>query len=128
MIAPVVPGLTDHEIPRLIETAAEAGAKYAGYVLLRLPYVNKDLFEQWLERHFPLKKNKVLDRIRAMRHGKLNESQFGARMVGHGIFAEQIEHLFDVARRKAGIAGRSADLSTASFRRPGGTQLGLFGD
>jgi DNA repair photolyase len=126
LIAPVIPGLTDHEIPSLVQAAAEAGAGNAGYVLLRLPYTNAHLFEQWLETHFPLKKDKVLDRIRAMRHGKLNESQFGARMTGHGIFAEQIEHLFDVACRKAGVAGRFADLSTTSFRRPGGTQLGLF--
>jgi len=126
LIAPVIPGLNDHEIPRLIESAAQAGARHAGYVLLRLPYQNKQLFEQWLETHFPLKKDKVLDRIRAVRHGKLNESQFGDRMRGHGIFSEQIDQLFGVACRKAGLSERFFDLSTASFRRPGGTQLGLF--
>ena len=126
LVAPIIPALNDHEIPKLLEAAAEAGAKHASYVLLRLPYANSHLFEQWLETHAPLKKEKVLDRIRAMRHGKLNESQFGARMTGHGIFAEQIGHLFEVACRKAGLGERSWELSTAAFRRPGGTQLGLF--
>src|SRR4051812_47461468 len=126
MIAPVVPGLTDHEIPHLVEAAAEAGATQAHYVMLRLPYANSHLFEQWLEKHFPLKKDKVLDRIRAIRNGKLNESEFGTRMVGHGIFAEQIDHMFQVACRKSGLNKRSTELSTASFRRPGGVQLGLL--
>jgi DNA repair photolyase len=126
LLAPVVPGLTDHEMPALVAAAVEAGAKFAGYVTLRLPYSMAHLFEQWLTTHFPLKKDKVLDRIRALREGKMNESAFGARMRGHGIFAEQMEQLFEVACRKAGIAGKSPNLSTASFRRPVDPQLSLF--
>jgi DNA repair photolyase len=126
LMAPVIPGLTDHEIPSLVAAAVEAGAKFAGYVALRLPYSVSPLFEQWLGNHFPDRKDKVLNRIRAMRGGKLNQSDFGERMRGNGIFAEQIEKLFEVARRKAGIEGNSPNLSTAAFKRPGGKQLELL--
>jgi DNA repair photolyase len=126
--APIIPGLTDHEIPALVAAAVEAGAKYAGHVVLRLPYSVAPLFEQWLTQHFPEKKEKVLNRIRAMRDGNLNQAEFGVRMRGTGIFAEQIDALFDVAVRKARIKGNSPNLSTAAFRRPSGTQLSLFSE
>ncbi|MBI3850873.1 MAG: PA0069 family radical SAM protein [Verrucomicrobia bacterium] len=125
-IAPVIPGLTDHEIPALIATAVQAGAQFAGHVTLRLPHAVAPLFEQWLTQHFPEKKDKVLNRIRALRGGKLNDAQFGSRMTGEGIFAGQIEKMFDVACRKAGIGDQSPTLSTAAFRRPDGNQLSLF--
>jgi DNA repair photolyase len=125
LMAPVLPGLTDHEMPSILSAAAEAGARFAGYVTLRLPYAVAPLFEQWLERHFPDKKEKVLNRIRSLRDGKLNDAQFGSRMRGEGIFADQMDALFEVARRKAGITERSPDLSTAAFRRPGANQLTL---
>lgn len=128
LVAPVIPGLTDHEIPRLIAVATEAGAKFAGHVVLRLPYAVAPLFEQWLAIHFPDKKEKVLNRLRALRGGKLYDAEFGKRMTGEGIFAEQIEQMFNVACRRAGIADNEPRLSTAAFRRPGGRQLGLFGD
>jgi DNA repair photolyase len=127
LIAPVLPGLTDHELPAIIAAAVDAGAHFAGYVTLRLPYAVAPLFEQWLARHLPEKKDKVLNRIRALREGKLNDPRFGSRMRGEGIFADQIEALFDVACRKAGIAGKSPNLSTAAFRPPAGKQLSLFG-
>jgi DNA repair photolyase len=126
LTAPVVPGLTDHELPSIIAAAVESGAKFAGYVTLRLPYAVAPLFEQWLSDHLPGKKDKVLNRIRALRDGKLNNSEFGSRMRGSGIFADQIEALFEVACRKAGILGNSPNLSTTAFRRPGGRQIGLF--
>jgi DNA repair photolyase len=125
LVAPVVPGLTDHEMPSLLEAAAEAGARFAGYTVLRLPYGVAPLFEQWLADHFPDRKAKVLERIRALRGGKLNDSRFGQRMRGEGIFAEQIRALFSVARRKAGLDRESPELSTNSFRRPAGPQLEL---
>ena len=68
----------------------------------------------------------MLNRLRALRGGKLNDAQFGKRMTGEGIFAEQIEQMFNVACRRAGIADNQLQLSTAAFRRPGGNQLGLF--
>lgn len=126
MVAPVIPGLTDHEIPALVAAAAEAGAQFADHALVRLPYAVAPLFERWLEQHVPAKKEKILNRIRAMRGGKLNSSQFGLRMHGEGIFAEQMEAMFAVARRKAGIEGDAPQLSTAGFRRPSGRQLSLF--
>ncbi|MGH7844618.1 MAG: PA0069 family radical SAM protein [Candidatus Binatia bacterium] len=127
MVAPILPGLTDHEIPSIIEAAVGAGARYAGHVVLRLPYAVKELFERWLEEHFPDRKEKVLNRIRAVRGGKLNDPRFGSRMHGEGIFAEQIEKLFRAACKRYGILGRRPDLSTEAFRRPSGNQLGLFG-
>lgn len=122
LVAPVIPGLTDHEMSAILDAAVKAGAKYAGYVTLRLPYAVAPLFEDWLGRHFPDRKEKVLNRIRSIREGKLNSSEFGARMRGKGIFAEQIEKMFDVARRKAGFPEERLELSAAGFRRPGGVQ------
>jgi DNA repair photolyase len=126
LIAPMIPGLTDHEIPALVEAAAQAGARTAGYVILRLPHAVAPLFEQWLSTHFPDRKDKVLNRLRAMRHGKLYESAFGRRMRGEGIFADQIDSLFDVACRKHGLDGSIPELSIAAFRRASGTQLEML--
>jgi DNA repair photolyase len=127
LAAPIIPGLTDHEIPSIIEAASEAGARHAGYVVLRLPHGVGELFEGWLEEHFPDRKKKVLNRLREMRGGKLNDSNFGSRMKGEGVFAEQIRSMFKLACRKAGIAAGALELSTNEFRRPGGAQMSLFG-
>jgi DNA repair photolyase len=124
-VAPVIPGLTDHEMPAILRAAHDAGATAAGFTVVRLPYANAPLFEQWLETHFPDRKEKVLNRIKAMRGGKLYHSQWGTRMRGEGIFAEQITQMFEVARRKAGFTDRFTGLSTASFRRAGDRQLSL---
>ncbi|HKS36736.1 MAG TPA: PA0069 family radical SAM protein [Verrucomicrobiae bacterium] len=126
MVAPVIPGLTDHEIPAIISAAVRAGARFAGRVIVRLPHAVAPLFESWLARHFPDRKDKVLNRIRAMRGGELNDPRFGSRMEGEGIFAEQIQNLFQVACRKAGIENNHLELSTAAFRRSAGAQLSLF--
>ena len=125
-VAPIIPGLTDHEMPAILKAAAAAGATSAGYTVVRLPFAVAPLFEKWLETHFLDRKEKVLNRLRAMHGGKLYDSQWGKRMGGEGIFAEQIAQMFDVARRKAGIPNDDAELSTASFRRADGAQLSLF--
>ena len=126
MVAPIIPGLTDHEIPALVSAAAEAGASFAACTPVRLPYAVAPLFENWLERHFPERKEKVLNRIRWMRGGKLNDPRFGTRMRGEGIFAEQIGQLFTISCRRVGIRERrSPKLSTAAFRRAG-SQPTLF--
>jgi DNA repair photolyase len=125
-VAPIIPGLTDHEMPKILQAAREAGATSAGFTVVRLPYANAALFEKWLETHFPDRKEKVLNRLRAMRGGKLYDAQWGSRMRGEGIFAEQIAAMFRVARRKAGFQNERGELSTAFFRRAGGTQLALF--
>jgi DNA repair photolyase len=126
-VAPIIPGLTDHEMPAILKAAREAGATAAGFTVVRLPYANKGLFEKWLETHFPDRKEKVLNRIKAMRGGKLYDAAWGKRMRGEGIFADQIEAMFDIARRKAGFTDDDRyELSTAGFRRPDGAQLSLF--
>jgi DNA repair photolyase len=126
-VAPIIPGLTDHEMPAILKAAHDAGATAAGFTVVRLPYANASLFEKWLETHFPARKEKVLNRIKSMRGGKLYDAEWGKRMRGEGIFAEQITMMFDVARRKAGFsADDGRELSIAGFRRPGGTQLSLL--
>jgi DNA repair photolyase len=125
LVAPVIPGLTDHEMPAILSAAAKAGAMSAGFVPLRLPWVVAPLFEQWIEKHFPDRKDKVLNRIRSMRGGKLYDAEWGKRMRGEGIFADEIARMFEVARRRAGIEERHWELSTAHFKRPGGIQIGL---
>jgi DNA repair photolyase len=127
MIAPIIPGLTDHEMPALLSAAAEAGASFAAYTPVRLPYAVRPLFEDWLEHHFPERKEKVLNRIRSIRGGKLNDPRFGSRMRGEGIFAEHIAQLFSISCRRAGIGEKEfPSLSTAAFRKDGGAQPGLF--
>lgn len=128
LVAPVVPGLTDHELPRILEAAAQAGATHAGYVVLRLPHGTKELIEAWLERAFPDRKQKVLGRLRALRDGALYDPRFGTRQRGTGIFAEQIAQLFETGLRRAGLAPHHMSLSTAAFRRPAATrpQMDLF--
>ena len=97
------------------------------HTIVRLPYGVSDLFIHWLEEHYPERKNKVLNKIRAMRQGKLNDSRWHHRMKGEGLFAETTHAMFTLACRKAGLATRGPQLSTASFRRPGRTaQLSLF--
>ncbi len=116
MVAPIIPGLTDHEVPKILEACAEAGAQFAGYTIVRLPWAVAPLFEHWLDEHFPDRKEKVLGRIRHLRRNdRLNDSQWHTRMTGEGVFAEQIASLFEVGCRRAGIGARPK-LSTAAFR------------
>ena len=125
-VAPIVPGLNDHEIPAILQRSAEAGARWAGYMVVRLPYGVKELFEEWLAVHYPDRREKVLNRLRSLRAGKLNDPHFGSRMVGRGFFSEQLRDLFELARRRAGLQRKGDALSCAQFRRPRGTQLALF--
>jgi DNA repair photolyase len=124
MVAPVIPGLTDHEIPKILEACAKAGAQFAGYTVVRLPWAVAPLFEHWLEEHFPDRKERVLGRIRHLRGNRLNNSLWHTRMTGEGIFAEQIASLFKVGCGHAGI-GERPTLSTAAFHRTK-EQLKLF--
>jgi DNA repair photolyase len=126
MVAPIVPGLTDHEVPAILRAAAAAGARTAGYTMLRLPHGVKDLFADWLDRHAPDRKARVLGRVRDVRGGRLNVSAFGTRMKGEGPVADAIRQMFTLHRRRAGLT-RPIHLSTAAFRRPG-AQAGLFDD
>jgi DNA repair photolyase len=125
LVAPIIPGLNDHEVAKVLEAAGKSGARWAGMEILRLPLTVSAIFQDWLERNEPGKKAKILDRIRSMRGGTLNDPRFGERMRGHGVFADQIRQMFEVARRKAGLAEDAPALSTAAFRRPPGNQLEL---
>lgn len=126
LVAPVIPGLTDHEMPAILAAAAAAGATFAGFVPLRLPFGLAPMFEQWLEQHRPAGKEKVLAGIRSFRDGKLNDSNFVSRMRGSGLLAEQLRQLFHVSCRKAGIHRERVELSAREFRVPSGPQLSLF--
>lgn len=126
-VAPVVPGLTDDEMPAILEAAAGAGASFASYILLRLPWGVKDIFGTWLEQHFPERRDKVLNRVRDMRGGKLYDARFEVRGKGEGPWADQLRSLFQVSKRKLGLDRRPV-LSTSAFRVPRGpgTQTDLF--
>jgi DNA repair photolyase len=124
MVAPIIPGLTDHEVPRILDACAKAGAQFASYTIVRLPWAVAPLFEHWLDEHFPDRKDKVLGRIRDLRGNRLNNSQWHTRMTGEGIFAEQIASIFKVGCHRAGI-GKRPNLSTAAFQRTK-EQLKLF--
>lgn len=126
MTAPIIPALNDSEIPAILNAAARAGARFAGYVMLRLPFGLKGLFEAWLDEHFPDRKAKVLHRLESLRGGGLNDPRFGKRMTGEGAFAEQVAALFEMGKKKAGLGERGPKLSTAAFRRPPAPQLSLF--
>ena len=125
MVAPVIPGLNDHEAPAIVAAAAEAGALDVRHLMLRLPHGVKELFSAWLERHYPKRKEKVLRRVREMRGGQLNDPRFGHRHTGHGFFADQTHALFELACRRARLPGVPA-LSSEAFQRPGGEQLDLL--
>src|SRR5215211_7706817 len=117
MVAPIIPGITDHEMPAILEACGKAGAQFAGYVVLRLPWAVKPLVERWLQEHFPDRKEKVLGRLRAIHGGeKVYDSRWSKRQTGEGIFAEQIEAMFEVSARRAGMGPRPI-LSAAAFRR-----------
>lgn len=125
-IAPVIPGLTDHEIPAIIAAAASAGAVWANWLLLRLPGAVAGLFESWLESRMPNRKARILNRLRQLRGGELSDSRFGHRMRGEGVFADQIRALFATTCVRHGIATVAPELSTEAFRNPRDGQLELF--
>jgi len=126
MVAPLIPALTDHELPAILSAAAQAGARTCGYVPLRLPGAVATIFQTWLDRHFPDRKRKILNRIRSIRAGKLNDSQFHSRMRGQGDFAEQFRAMFQIARRRAGLDRDVPRLCGEHFRRPMAAQLTLW--
>ncbi len=128
MVAPVVPGLNDREIPRILAAAAQAGARSAGWVLLRLAKPLDELFATWLADQYPERREHVLNRIRDVRAGSMNDTTFGQRQRGQGVYATQIAALFAAAARKHGLDRPLPPLSAAAFRRPprAGDQLSLL--
>jgi DNA repair photolyase len=126
LVAPVIPLVTDHELERILECAAEAGARSAGYVLLRLPHELKDLFGEWLRAHAPLKAEHVLSLMRQMHGGREYDSTFGVRQRGTGQYATLLARRFRVAAGRLGLNRERVELDTSQFRPPrAGGQLDL---
>ncbi|HXV77031.1 MAG TPA: PA0069 family radical SAM protein [Candidatus Polarisedimenticolaceae bacterium] len=128
LASPIIPGLNDDELERILEAAAKHGASRAGYLLLRLPHEVREIFSDWLERAYPGRASKILARIREMRGGELNDPRYGERHVGRGPFAELLARRFELAVRRLGLADRRTELDTTQFRVPrgGGRQGALF--
>ena len=119
LVAPVIPALTDHEMEAILEAAAAAGARWAGYVLLRLPHEVKDLFREWLAAHLPGSAEHVMSLVRQMRGGKDYDPSFGTRMRGTGPLAELLRSRFQIACRRLGLGtGRQQPPNTSLFRPP----------
>lgn len=125
MASPILPGINDHELPSILAAASDAGARHAGFTPVRLPLAVAPLFEEWLGNHFPDRKERVLNRIRGMRGGRLNDPGFRSRMRGTGEFAELLSQMFHAACRRHGFNRERLNLRTDLFQRPG-EQLGLF--
>jgi len=126
-VAPVVPFLTDAELEKILEAAHEHGARSAGYTLLRLPYELKDLFKDWLATHYPLKAEHVMSRLRGMRGGKENDTEYGSRFRGNGLFADLLEQRFSKACERLGFNLEGGALDTELFKRPARNgQMDLF--
>jgi DNA repair photolyase len=125
-VAPIIPGLTDGEIPEILKQSAKSGAAHASYILIRLPYSIKELFINWLEREFPDRKEKILNKIMEMRGGKLNVPDFKKRFKGQGKQANAIRELFYISCRKYHLNERDFELNTTQFKRTSGKQIELF--
>ncbi|MGH8161711.1 MAG: PA0069 family radical SAM protein [Gammaproteobacteria bacterium] len=119
MVAPVIPALNDADMERILEAAAAAGARYAGYVVLRLPHELAEMFPAWLEAHYPERKAKVLAILTELHGGKLYDSRFGTRMKGQGPWAALIARRFAVAVKRCGLERHGTRLRTDLFRVPG---------
>jgi DNA repair photolyase len=130
LVSPLIPGLTDQDLERVLEAAAQAGATRAGSLLIRLPLEIKDLFRDWLQAHFPERAGKVLSLIRQCRGGKLNDAQFGRRFIGTGPVADLLRQRFELAAGRLDLLRQDAgwELTANRFRAPApvATQLSLF--
>lgn len=125
-VAPIIPGLTDHECAEILRAASDAGATQASYIIVRLPYKVKDIFVDWLEQHFPDRKEKIKNRLYDMRGGKLYEAEWGKRMRGKGNFSKQIKDIFEIQTARLGFNKDRKPLTTEHFVKISGDQLNLF--
>ena len=128
MVAPVIPGLNDSEVPKILKAAADSGAQTASYILLRLPLAVNPIFLDWLRRTQPTKADRVESLIRSTRDGELSDARFGRRMRGTGVIAEQIQQTFGVFAKKCGLERKGAPLDVSQFRPPQSSsgQMRLF--
>jgi DNA repair photolyase len=120
MAAPVIPGLTDEEMPAILEAAYEHGARRAGYIVVRLPGAVLPIFQEWVQREYPLRAGGILSRIRSLRGGQMNDPQFGVRMRGTGHWAELMNRMFKMTTNRLGMNLPRPPLETAHFRRSQG--------
>ncbi len=125
-ISPIIPSITDHEIEQILEAAAEAGAKAAFFIPVRLPHEVAPLFKAWLEAHYPERAGKVMHIIQSIREGRDNDPAFFTRMQGAGPWAELIRARFAIACRKLGLNRTKMELRTDLFRPPEGPQMQLL--
>jgi len=128
LASPMIPALNDSELERILEACAKAGARWANYILVRLPHELKQLFEEWLRAHYPQRADHVLSILKDMRGGKLYDARFGERMRGRGPYAELLEKRFEVACRRLGLNQTDRALDTTKFVKPAraGAQGRLF--
>ena len=126
MNAPIIPGLNDHEMPEVLAACRDAGAQFAGFIVVRLPYAIKELFANWLQHHFPQRMDKVLGRIRDLRSGKLNDPNFSTRMRGQGVWAALFQQQFCIHKKRLGYPDQLPRISREAFRRPVDYQGELF--
>jgi len=125
-IAPIIPGLNDKEIPKILKESAARGAVHAGKIMLRLPYAVKDLFLDWIQKEFPEKANKIINSIKEVRGGKLSSSEWKKRMTGEGELADAIHKLFHMSCRKYGLNAIKTELTNENFIRSKSKQLEIF--
>lgn len=127
MVAPIIPGLTDSELPSILAASAEAGARSAGYVMLRLPLTVRPVFLEWLQRTRPDSRQRIENAIRSVRGGELSSARWGERLVGAGARADQIETIFRTFKRKYRLDDKLAEYDRGLFRPPSnGGQMRLF--
>jgi DNA repair photolyase len=118
LVAPVIPALTDHELEDILAASAAAGARWAGYVLLRLPYEIKDLFREWLAEHFPERAAHVMSVLREMRGGRDNDPRFGSRMRGTGVYAQLLRNRFQLACKRLNLNASGREVPNTKLFRP----------
>ena len=126
-VAPMIPGLNDSEMAHILKSAADKGATQSNYIVLRMPYAVKEIFLDWVDAHFPDKRSTIENRIRSTSNDQLNRGEFGIRMRGTGVYADQIRNAFRVFKKKFGLDKSLPKLDTTRFRRPPENgQLELF--
>lgn len=125
-IAPIIPAINDFEIPKLLKSAADAGAQSATYIIVRLNHVVGEIFEEWARHHFPERASKILGLVSDIHQGKLGDTNFNSRMKGQGAVAEQIRDLFMLNARRYSLTKKEINLDSSQFKKISNGQLGLF--
>ena len=123
MNAPIIPGINHHETPKILQSAADSGARFASYTVVRLNGQIGKIFKDWLEKNFPDRASKVWHQVQELHDGKVNDTEFGRRIKGEGSIASIIKDLFEVSRKKYFKENKEFKLTTDHFRKGGNYQL-----